>query len=457
VTTLAGSLRTRTAQRGALAALALALVALALPAGAGAETQVGVERAQAEVDRALALVDESVDAAAAGERERGYELARSAYLDHFELVEIPLRLRNPNLVLDLEFVFADLRDGIRDGAPLGEVRESARETRAGLRDVKRELEAKGFAAPALAFGFSFTILFREGLEAVLLIAVLLAIAGPVTNYVGRPERNVVVLIDQSASMKSIESDGRPRIEHARQAATDFIQNLAPGSKAMIIAFSNRAEVVCTFTNDKRRLKERIESIEANDGHSQIGEALQLAVAYSSSFVENPSDPGFVPDTVQVADIELFSDGRLTDANEEFVTRAKMMHHRVGEASDNVGITAFDVRREIDQPGKVSVFAQVQNFGAAPVRLDASLYLDDKLLSVEPVSLGPSREATTVEPESLATWDSMPVPTSGASERMQGTACRCMLDPISARFASSCSRNGINAAATDTSCFGDTSM
>ena len=39
--------------------------------------------------------------------------------------------------------------------------------------MKRELEAKGFAAPALAFGFSFTILFREGLEAVLLIAVLL--------------------------------------------------------------------------------------------------------------------------------------------------------------------------------------------------------------------------------------------------------------------------------------------
>jgi high-affinity iron transporter len=43
----------------------------------------------------------------------------------------------------------------------------------GLRDVKRELEAEGFAAPAIAFGFSFTILFREGLEAVLLIAILL--------------------------------------------------------------------------------------------------------------------------------------------------------------------------------------------------------------------------------------------------------------------------------------------
>jgi high-affinity iron transporter len=159
--------------RFVLLTVAVAVAALAVPAAATADSSVGVERAQDEVDRALLLVDRSVEAAEDGEPERGYELARSAYLDHFELVEIPLRLRNPNLVLDLEFAFADLRDGIRDGASLGEVSGAAREVRSGLRDVKRELEAKGFAAPALAFGFSFTILFREGLEAVLLIAVLL--------------------------------------------------------------------------------------------------------------------------------------------------------------------------------------------------------------------------------------------------------------------------------------------
>jgi high-affinity iron transporter len=158
-----------------LAALLATLAARAaiVPGAASADTTVGVERAQKEVDRALILVDRSVDAAEAGNRELGYDLARSAYLDHFELVEIPLRLRNPNLVLDLEFDFADLRDGIRDGASMGEVREHARVVRSGLRDVKRELESEGFAAPALAFFFSFTILFREGLEAVLLIAVLL--------------------------------------------------------------------------------------------------------------------------------------------------------------------------------------------------------------------------------------------------------------------------------------------
>ena len=63
----------------------------------------------------------------------------------------------------------------------------------------------------------------------------------------------------------------------------------------------------------------------------------------------------------------------------------------------------------------------------------------------------------VAPLSRATAASMPVPTSGASARISGTAWRCMFEPISARFASSFSRNGISAAATETSCFGETSI
>ena len=70
---------------------------------------------------------------------------------------------------------------------------------------------------------------------------------------------------------------------------------------------------------------------------------------------------------------------------------------------------------------------------------------------------PVRRAEIEAPESRATTPSMPVPTNGASERTSGTAWRCMFEPISARLASSFSRNGMSAAATETSCFGDTSM
>jgi high-affinity iron transporter len=56
--------------------------------------------------------------------------------------------------------------------------------RSKLIDVDRELARKGVAAPLVAFGFSFSILFREGVEAVLLIAILLGslAAGSAANY-----------------------------------------------------------------------------------------------------------------------------------------------------------------------------------------------------------------------------------------------------------------------------------
>ena len=59
--------------------------------------------------------------------------------------------------------------------------------------------------------------------------------------------------------------------------------------------------------------------------------------------------------------------------------------------------------------------------------------------------------------SLAAFASSPVPTTGTSGLINGTAWRCMFDPISARLASSCSRNGINDALKPTIWLGATSM
>ncbi len=166
-------------------ALTVVLLLAALVAPATARADDGqVERARTEVVRARELVDQSVAAAKAGDRERAYDLAREAYLDHFEYAEIPLRLRDPNLVLDLEFAFAKLRNGIRDGAPMSELDSVAQDLRVGLRKVDLTLADPGLAAPVIAFFFSFTILFREGLEAVLLLAILLGSleAGRARNF-----------------------------------------------------------------------------------------------------------------------------------------------------------------------------------------------------------------------------------------------------------------------------------
>lgn len=159
----------------------VALLAVAAPALGATVT---AERAQQEIDQSRVVLGRSLDALKGGDRDKAYALSRDAYLNHFEFVEIPLRLRNPNLVIDTEFKYAKLRNDIRDGASVGRIRSDTAIVRAALVDVDRELARKGVAAPLVAFGFSFSILFREGVEAVLLIAILLGslAAGSASNY-----------------------------------------------------------------------------------------------------------------------------------------------------------------------------------------------------------------------------------------------------------------------------------
>ena len=73
------------------------------------------------------------------------------------------------------------------------------------------------------------------------------------------------------------------------------------------------------------------------------------------------------------------------------------------------------------------------------------------------STTPALFATIQTPESLATCLSKPVPTRGFCGIKVGTACRIIFEPIKALFASLFSRNGIKEAATDNTCFGETSI
>jgi len=118
-----------------LALAAFLAVGLALVVGSSTARAADSEQfadVRAKVAQASVLVDEAVSAAATGDRDRAYGIARTAYLDHFELAEVPLRLRDPNLVLDLEFKFAELRNGIRDGASLATVRADSVAVQQGL-------------------------------------------------------------------------------------------------------------------------------------------------------------------------------------------------------------------------------------------------------------------------------------------------------------------------------------
>ena len=126
-----------------------------------------------QLDQVRRSIDQTLAEVKTGKANEAFAEAKAGYLNHFELVEIPLRVVAPRLTADAETKFAEIRGLITGGASTGEIRDAIIELRRLINDSERQLTSTGVGAPSVVAGQSFLIIFREGLEAVLLLSALL--------------------------------------------------------------------------------------------------------------------------------------------------------------------------------------------------------------------------------------------------------------------------------------------
>jgi high-affinity iron transporter len=128
---------------------------------------------RSDIDTIRMQLDETLHLHKEGNYEGALLTSRSAYLDSYESVEIPLRPIDPDFTLDMEIKFAELRNLIQSHAPYEQVEAKVIEIRRGLDESERLVSGTGVLAPAIAFSTSFSIIFREGLESALIIGAIL--------------------------------------------------------------------------------------------------------------------------------------------------------------------------------------------------------------------------------------------------------------------------------------------
>jgi high-affinity iron transporter len=119
------------------------------------------------------LLEESLARYREGKFELAYELAVTSYLEGFELAEVGLSAVAPALKLDLERGMYGYRNLIKSRAPEGQLVLALAHIEAQLNEAQTVLGATGLA-PGVAYSSSLVILLREGLEAILLLAVVVA-------------------------------------------------------------------------------------------------------------------------------------------------------------------------------------------------------------------------------------------------------------------------------------------
>lgn len=133
-----------------------------------------VQRGPAQLlDYTAATLDKSIAAYRAGDHDQAYDLSVAAYLEGFELVESSLDNVDANVRKDTEKALMAYRQSLQDGLPVEQAEQRLDAAKAKLKTSAGLLGGDGLSW-SLSYISGLLILLREGLEAILVLAAILA-------------------------------------------------------------------------------------------------------------------------------------------------------------------------------------------------------------------------------------------------------------------------------------------
>ncbi len=201
-------------------------------------------------------------------------------------------------------------------------------------------------------------------------------------------RNLVVLVDASASMQATDVPQtcpqvlkRPcdRLDTAKDEVKTLVRGLG-GSDRMLIAQMDAAVTpLGPMSGDTPELERMLDTIKRTDARADFPRALRFATD-SLRGVEN-------------AEIVIVSDGRLGDAIDasgkvHVGDDIKLTYLPIGRGVRNVGITAFSVRRYPLDKSRYEVMLEVTNTGPETEDIELSLFGDNTLVDLTKLRLKP---------------------------------------------------------------------
>ncbi|GIV95919.1 MAG: hypothetical protein KatS3mg057_0576 [Herpetosiphonaceae bacterium] len=183
------------------------------------------------------------------------------------------------------------------------------------------------------------------LQLLIALLLLLALARPFIKTQGIGGRNLILIVDRSASMGAVDVSPS-RLEAAKAQALQLIEQLQDGGRATVIAFGGKMEVPAAATSDRRELKRAVQSIELwHGGDSDMSQALSLAGALAARSPES--------------EIAILSDGEVT-VPVSVTLPGTIRYFPVGSGNNNQAIAALTL--EAGGPGTQTLFARVLNEG-----------------------------------------------------------------------------------------------
>ena len=178
-------------------------------------------------------------------------------------------------------------------------------------------------------------------------------------------KRIPIIIDISASMGALnKKGGTSRLMRVKEKVRKLINNKVSGQEFAIIAFSDRAQKICGFTDNKRILDKALEKVKQKDLPANIGDALQMVQAMSKNF--------------QFKEAILFSDGNFPEET-EFSLPFILNFQKYSDDVPNIGITALSAQRSGAE--NWVIFAELTSTGKTAAAV-LELYHNGELLGEE---------------------------------------------------------------------------
>ncbi len=218
------------------------------------------------------------------------------------------------------------------------------------------------------------------LQILLALLLTLALANPALTKSVKRSKDIVLVLDASASMQTQTPEGA-RFDLAKQQALEVVKDLPSGRQMAVIAAGRQPQVITFYADEKALLRQSISQIQVTDAPGNMREAILLALSFTQGRLTQ--------------EVVVIGDGAYRHLADLELPRSQMRHIQVAGGEDNVGIVRLAFRKMIQTEPRYEVLIAVKNFSAEPREVPLQLTLRRRKVLDQQVQLEPGEEKVIV--------------------------------------------------------------
>lgn len=203
------------------------------------------------------------------------------------------------------------------------------------------------------------------LQILAMLAIILALAAPYLKGSKGVGKNIVLVLDTSASMNAEYEKSSSRMEYAKKQAVEYVKSKKEGTVFTIITCDQSAKLVLNNCTNQKEVVDKIQNTEQTD----LGGNLSMASDFIESYVAE----------LKAYEVMLYTD---SDCN---LPVSGVTYVDVSNSGKNLCI---DYVNHSLEENELQVLCKVSNSGNQEVTTDINLYLNERMQDIQSVTLKP---------------------------------------------------------------------